>query len=86
MGELARKEISDIVGLYNIWRLNKSRTAISEPENKRWNVSEQELGELTKRKWAKMKYIASVVGDDYLQGELTDMLDEMSEFTEKIGQ
>lgn len=86
VGELARKEISDIVGLYNIWRLNKSRTAISEPENKRWNVSEQELGELTKRKWAKMKYIASVVGDDYLQGELIDMLDEMSEFTEKIGQ
>lgn len=83
VGEQARKEISDIVGLYNIWRLNKSRTTIAEPENKNWTVGVQELGELTKRKWAKMKYIARVVGDEYLQGELDDMLDEMEEFAER---
>ena len=41
------------------------------------------LGEVTKRKWAKMKYIASVVGDDYLQSELTDMLEEMESFIER---
>ena len=83
VGELARKEISDIVWLYNVWRLNNSRTAIQEHVNKEWTVNEQELGELTKRKWAKMKYIASVVGDDYLQGEISDMLNEMEEFVER---
>ena len=83
VGELARKEISDIVGLYNVWRTNKSRMVRTGSDNKEWSVSEQELGEVTKRKWAKMKYIASVVGDDYLQSELTDMLEEMESFIER---
>lgn len=38
---------------------------------------------MTQRKWAKMKYIAGVVGDEYLQGEITDMLEEMGELTER---
>ena len=83
VGELARKEISDIVWLYNVWRLNKSRTTIKKHVNMEWTANEQELGDLTKRKWAKMKYIASVVGDDYLQGEISDMLNEMEEFVER---
>lgn len=83
VGELARKEISDIVGLYNVWRTNKSRMVRTGSDNKEWSFSEQELGEVTKRKWAKMKYIASVVGDDYLQSELTDMLEEMESFIER---
>jgi hypothetical protein len=83
VGEQARKEISDIVGLYQAWRMNKSKLATQEYENKNWTISERHLVELTKRKWAKMRYIASVVGDDYLQGELADMLDEMKEFVER---
>lgn len=83
VGELAKTEISDIVGLYQAWRNNKARLATQKYGNKNWTISERHLGELTKRKWAKMKYIASVVGDEYLQGELADMLDEMKEFVER---
>ena len=83
VGELARKEISEIVGLYQIWRSNRSGGDRHESENRRWLVSNQELEGMTQRKWAKMKYIAGVVGDEYLQGEITDMLEEMGELTER---
>ena len=82
VGELARKEISEIVGLYQIWRSNRLESDRLS-ENMHWTVSKQELNNITERKWAKMKYIAGVVGDEYLQGEIADMLEEMEELTER---
>lgn len=74
IGELAKKEIEHIIFFYNSWkdfmRKGKFKLKFSEP----WN-------DITKRDWTRMKYIANIIGDDYLHDEVTDMLDEIEEET-----
>lgn len=64
VGELAKTEIEGIVKQYNVWKDEGMKDTIK--KNSRAD-------------WAKMKYIAHVVGDEYLHAELHDMLDEMIE-------
>ena len=72
VGELARKEIREIVDFYHLWMHNKHN-------RNRWRVADETLEQITERKWAKMRYISSIVGDEYLYDEVKDMLDEIEE-------
>lgn len=73
IGELAKREIEDIVSLYNSLQKNLSKT------NGRQNVipNKVEEGHMTK-----MKYIASIVGDDYLKKEILGMIEEIEDIQE----
>ncbi len=72
VGEMARKEIQEIVGFYHLWMHNKHNI-------NGWRLTDEALEEMTERKWAKMIYISSIIGDEYLCDEVKDMLDEIEE-------
>lgn len=72
VGELAKKEIESIVRFYNDWRISRHNRDARHKEG-------ETMGETRKREWDKMRYITHVVGDEYLHGELNDMLDEIEE-------
>lgn len=68
IGELARKEIEDIVAIYNDWRAYKHTKKVWHP-----------LMNLNDRQKRKLRYIANIIGDEYINEEVNDMLDEMEE-------
>ena len=70
VGEIAKSEISEIVKLYNDWAKNRLKS-------NGWKLDDSALEEKLEQRWPKMEYVASIVGDEYLSEELTDMLDEM---------
>lgn len=73
MGEIAQKKVEEVVDYYHQMRLMKAKKKGSQPI---FDVSrEQKLESLDK-----FQYIAGIVGDDYIQGELTDMVNEMKEW------
>lgn len=69
IGELAKREIENIVDYYNNWK----RSSV---QSQRRCIKNESVNCLRKRTVAKMKYIASIVGDDYLRDEIIDMLEE----------
>ena len=76
IGELAKTEILELVDLYDKqvrkWR-NADELGVE-------RLPDQELFEELKAKRSKFEYLARIVGDEYLQGELKGMLGELDEF------
>lgn len=72
VGELAKKEIVEIVEFYKSWLIAKQNRTCRQ---RRVNAMIDKDG----REWKKMRYIANVVGDEYLHDELNDMLNEIEE-------
>ena len=71
LGEVAQKEVGDIVRYYHeakLLRMKKSGGCLIEDNCLDWMNDEQ---------MAKMQYVSSIVGDDYLKEEIVDMLNEM---------
>ena len=48
-----------------------------------WHITKEAYEEIVERDWARMRYVASSVGDEYLREELNDMLDEYAEWHER---
>lgn len=48
-----------------------------------WHITKEAYEEIVERDWARMRYVASSVGDEYLREELNDMLDEYAEWYER---
>ena len=76
VGELAKREIERIVGFYNRWQADLHAT-------NGWHITKEAYEEIVERDWARMRYVASSVGDEYLREELNDMLDEYAEWHER---
>lgn len=76
VGELAKREIERIVGFYNRWQADLHAT-------NGWHITKEAYEEIVERDWARMRYVASSVGDEYLREELNDMLDEYAEWYER---
>ena len=71
LGEVAQKEVGDIVRYYHkakLLRMKKPGGCLIEDNCLDWMKEEQ---------MAKMQYVSSIVGDDYLKEEIVDMLNEM---------
>ena len=79
IGELAKTEILELVDLYDRharkWREADKRGLERLPD--------LDLSESLKEKRPKFDYLMRIVGDEYLQGELKGMLDELDEFYDK---
>ena len=76
VGELAKKEIEWIVGFYNKWQKDLHA-------NNGWQIAKETYEEIVKKDWARMRYIANSVGDEYLRDELNDMLEEFADWYER---
>ncbi len=79
IGELAKKEILELVNLYDR-HARKWRNADEQGVER---LLDQDLFEELKSKRPKYEYLARIVGDEYLQGELKGMLGELDEFYTK---
>lgn len=79
IGELAKIEILELVNLYDR-HARKWRNADEQGVER---LLEQDLFEELKSKRSKYEYLARIVGDEYLQGELKGMLGELDEFYAK---
>ena len=79
IGELAKKEILELVNLYDR-HARKWRNADEQGVER---LLDQDLFEELKSKRPKYEYLARIVGDEYLQGELKGMLGELDEFYAK---
>ena len=76
LGEIAQKKVEEVVVYYHQMRLLRAKKGGWLPI---LDVSrEQRLESLDK-----FQYIASIVGDDYLHGELIDMVNEMKEWEQR---
>ncbi len=76
VGELAKREIERIVGFYNRWQADLQTI-------NGLQITKETYEEIVERDWARMMYVASSVGDEYLRDELNDMLDEVAEWHER---
>ena len=73
MGEIAQRKVEEVVGYYHQMKFMRTKKVGWLPI---YDVpKEQRLESLDK-----FQYIAGIVGDDYIQGELTDMVNEMKEW------
>ena len=73
VGELAKREIENIVAFYKWWQADiHSKNG--------WHITNEEYDNFIERNWVRMRYIANVVGDEYLGEEINDMLDEFEEW------
>ena len=79
IGELAKTEILELVDLYDKQAI-KWRYADEQGVER---LPDQNLFEELKAKRPKFEYLARIVGDEYLQGELKEMLGELDEFYTK---
>ena len=79
IGELAKIEILELVNLYDR-HARKWRNADEQGVER---LLDQDLFEELKSKRSKYEYLARIVGDEYLQGELKGMLGELDEFYAK---
>lgn len=79
IGELAKIEILELVNLYDR-HARKWRNADEQGVER---LLDQDLFEELKSKRPKYEYLARIVGDEYLQGELKGMLGELDEFYTK---
>ena len=79
IGELAKIEILELVNLYDR-HARKWRNADEQGVER---LLDQDLFEELKSKRPKYEYLARIVGDEYLQGELKGMLGELDEFYAK---
>lgn len=70
LGEVAQKEVSDIVRCYKNARLLKEQSG-------EWHVKDNRPEWMKDEQMAKMQYVSSIVGDDYLKEEIVDMIHEM---------
>ena len=78
VGELAKKKIESIVAFYKRWQANTHTI-------NGWHITKEAYDEMVEKEWARMRYVADTVGDDYLRDELNDMLDEFEEWKERGG-
>lgn len=79
IGELAKIEILELVNLYDR-HARKWRNADEQGVER---LLDQDLFEELKSKRPKYEYLARIVGDEYLQGELKGMLGELDEYYTK---
>lgn len=70
LGEVAQKEVGDIVRCYKNTRLIKEQSG-------EWHVKDNRPEWMKDEQMAKMQYVSSIVGDDYLKEEIVDMIHEM---------
>lgn len=70
LGEVAQKEVGDIVRRYKNTRLIKEQSG-------EWHVKDNRPEWMKDEQMAKMQYVSSIVGDDYLKEEIVDMIHEM---------
>lgn len=73
LGEIAQHKVEEVVNWYHTLKLIKDK-------RDGWQPLDSRSGETKNRELAKMRYIASIVGDDYLHDELTDMVNEVTEW------
>lgn len=73
MGEIAQRKVEEVVGYYHQKKLSRSK-------KEGWQPILDVPTEKRQENLDKLHYIASIVGDDYLHDELTDMVDEMEEW------
>lgn len=74
MGEIAQRKVEELVNYYHLSRYFREIRSGWRP------IDTQPFSEKEKM-MAKMQYIASIVGDQYLHDELSDMVDEMREWS-----
>lgn len=75
IGAFAQKQLEELIEGYNQVRDNQKSAS-------GWKMVTD--GYLTERRRYKYAYISQIVGDDYLRGEISDMLSEMTEDSEEI--
>ncbi len=73
IGVIAQRNIEDIVGIYEYVKILKNQSG-------RWKIVDRRPQESWDYEMARNRYVASIVGDEYLNDELTDMVDEMQEW------
>lgn len=71
LGEVAQKEVGDIVRYYHEAKLLRTQ----KPSD--WFIEDKRPEWMKEEQLAKMQYVSSIVGDDYLKEEIVDMLHEM---------
>ena len=76
VGELAKREIENIVSFYQGWQADMHTI-------NGWHITRELYDDMVERDWARMRYVANSVGDEYLRDELNDMLDEFGEWKER---
>ncbi len=73
MGEIAQRKVEEVVGYYSAMLIKREKKV-------GWLPIDNKSSEDRTENMAKMKYVASIVGDNYLHDELADMVDEMMEW------
>lgn len=73
IGELAKKRILELVKLYDL-QIKEWQDA---DENGRERLRNESIRERLEQNKPRYEYLISIVGDEYLQNELEDMLDEL---------
>lgn len=65
VGDLAKDQVEEILGLYNVFVDSKDKMGLIDSQ---------------KDKWPRFKYVASLIADEYLQNLVRRMIDEMEDF------
>lgn len=73
MGEIAQRQVEEVVGAYH-------RMSWVRAKKEGWRPIDTRTVEEREEEMEKYRYITSIVGDEYLHHELTDMVDEMVEW------
>lgn len=73
IGEYAQLKITEIVSMYH-----RVRCIVKNDSN--WKICDERQEWQKQLKWSRLKYISEIIGDNYLNEETKDMLDEIEEW------